>query len=168
MRWLLQLTAFVIFSHFMLCNRKHTTKITGELLIFSISSNTKNYFMWTKAWTCFMFSPFVSTELKTLQTFLAASFCPTKDVEHALRCLKTLGEKNNFVEKRGLVPAGSSSFLTVIETMIWCAQWIYRCYRDLPIQTSSLLWAYCCKRSVHWPLEDPYLWLYNMYFKEID
>lgn len=151
MRWFLQLRAFVIFSHFMLCNRKHTTKITDELIIFSMS-NTENHFMWTTTWACFMFSPFISTELKSFQTFLAATFCPTRDLEHALRCLKTLGGKNNLVEKRGLAPAGSSSFLTVIRTMIWCAQWIHRCYTDhtdIFLSLSLLLYnVLTCWRSI--------------------
>lgn len=127
MRWLHQLTAFVIVSHFMLWNRKHTTNITGEFLIFSVS-NTEIHFMWTTTWACFMFSHFISTELKLLQIFLAASFCPTRHLEYALRCLESFGEKNSLVEKKGLVLTGRRGILTMIQTMIWCAQRIYRCY----------------------------------------
>lgn len=69
-----------------------------------------------------MFSRFISTELKPLQTFLAASLCPTRDLEHALRSLESFGEKNSLVEKRRLVPAGRRGFLTAIGPVIWCAQ----------------------------------------------
>lgn len=151
----------------MLYNRNYTTKITSELLMFSVS-NTENHFTWTTTWACLIFSHFISTELKPLQTFLAVSFCPTGVLEHALRHLKNFGEKNSLVEKRGLVPAGRRGFLTVIGTVIWCAQWIYRCYTghtDIFL-TLSLFPKICC--TMCWHLEDPYLWPYSMYFKERD
>lgn len=78
-----------------------------------------------------MFSHFISTELKPLQTFPAVSSCPTGDLECALRCLKSFGDKSSCVEKRGLVHTGRKDFLAATGTVVWCAQRMYRGYTGL-------------------------------------
>lgn len=92
----------LIFSCLMLWNRKHNTKNPpmGKSLIFFIS-NTENQFTRTTTWACFMFSHFISTELKPLQTFPAVSSCPTRDLECALRDACRVLEMNAAGWKRG-------------------------------------------------------------------
>lgn len=127
MRWFHQLTAFVIF------NRKHTTEITGKSLI----SNTENKFMQTTTWACFMFSHFISTQLKPLQTFPAVSSCPTGDLECALRCLESFGDKSSWVEKRALVHTGRRNFLVCGLPCTVHTEILYRPYGHLFLRLFS-------------------------------
>lgn len=144
MRWLHQLTAFVIF------NRKPTTNITGKSLI----SNTENQFMQTTTRACFMFSHFISTELKPLQTFPAVSSCPTGDLECALRCLESFGDKGSWVEKRALAHTGRRDFLAAPGSVVCSAQCIHRCDTGL---MDTFFWAYFLKLiCICWPLEELY------------
>ena len=136
MRCLHQLSAFVIFSHFMLCNRKHMTKVTSELLMFSVSKRYR--FTWTTR-DCFVFSHFISTELKPLQ---AVSSCQFLSHRGSGTCPEVPGEQNWLVEKSGLVPAG---FPTATGTVPWCVQLMYRCYTG---STDIFLWAYFLKPVV--------------------
>lgn len=155
----------LIFSCLMLRNRKHNTKKPpmGKSLIFFIS-NTENQFTRTTTWACFMFSHFISTELKPLQTFPAVSSCPTRDLECALRDACRVLEMKAAGWKRGAWSTlAEEAFCSNGEgSVLWWAQWMYRGYTGLRDTFSGSLFP-----KTHLYVMSSW-WLSSTCFKGID